>query len=472
MNATIPETRNSVRNSPYTPPAPPPATPAVQSKAVQSKAVQSNSVQNLGFAILLPCLLLIHSRASEFIDADGKFHVVMLLCLVAGLAVLVTGGVFRALASRAGIWLTTFTVWLIVAVPFSSWRGGSFSSLTDAWLKSYAMFLIAAGLIFSFSQCRKTIFTLAIATAIIVAIALKGGLENAQDSRLAMSYGTLGNANDLAGQLMMGLPFCLYVAFEKNRALLIRIFFIAVSAVLLIVIFKTGSRGGLLTLIAIGAMFFWRISVSNKLKFGVILICMASVTPALLPHDVRERYTTIFSGRQVTMDAVTNSAVESAEARQLLLVYSLELTRQHPVFGVGLEQFANAAWDLAVERKDPSVYHPVHNIFALIASENGIPALIFYSSALFVSFRTLLSLRKASRTHPSLEHISNLAFCLLLSLTSFTLCGMFNTNAYTSQFPILAGLIAALAYTARPEIAAVSSSSTPAPQPVLWQRAR
>ncbi|MDQ6708798.1 MAG: O-antigen ligase family protein, partial [Acidobacteriota bacterium] len=448
--------------APYAAPAPPPATPAVQ----------SNSVQNLGFAILLPCLLLIHSRASEFIDADGKFHLVMILCLVAGFAVLATGGVFRALASRPGIWLSAFTIWLIVALPFSSWRGGSFSGLTDAWLKSYAMFLITAGLIFSFSQCRKTIFTLAIATAIIVGIALKGGLENAEDSRLAMSYGTLGNANDLAGQLMMGLPFCLYVAFEKNRALLIRIFFFAVSAVLLIVIFKTGSRGGLLTLIAIAAMFFWKISMSGKLKFGVVFICIAAITPALLPHDVRERYTTIYSGRQtVAVDAITNSAMESTEARRMLLIYSLELTLQHPVFGVGLEQFANAAWDLAIARKEPGAYHPVHNIFALIASETGIPALIFYLLGLFASFRILIALRKASKPYPSLDHISTLAFCLIISLTSFTLCGMFNTNAYTSQFPILAGLIAALAYTARPEIAAAVSLS-PVAQPFPWQRTR
>ncbi|MDQ2898733.1 MAG: O-antigen ligase family protein [Acidobacteriota bacterium] len=460
MNATVPlarknEARKNASPAPYTPPTPPP-----------TPAVQSNSVQNLGFAVLLPCLLLIHSRASEFIDADGRFHLVMILCLVAGLAVLVTGGVFRALASRAGIWLTAFTVWLIVALPFSSWRGGSFSSLTDAWLKSYAMFLITAGLIFSFSQCRKTIFTLAVATAIIVGIALKGGLENAEDSRLAMSYGTLGNANDLAGQLMMGLPFCLYVAFEKNRALATRLFFFAVSALLLVVIFKTGSRGGLLTLIAIAAMFFWKISMSGKLKFGVVLLCILAVTPALLPHDVRERYTTIFSDRQaaVPVDAITNSAMESTEARQLLLVYSLELTMQHPVFGVGLEQFANAAWDLAIARKEPSVYHPVHNIFALIASETGIPALIFYLLALFASFRTLMSLRKASKPHPSLEHISTLAFCLLISLTAFTLSGLFNTNAYTSQFPILAGLITALAYTARPEIAACGAR-TPASIP-------
>ncbi|MDQ6663243.1 MAG: O-antigen ligase family protein [Acidobacteriota bacterium] len=466
MEATVPQVRKNAGTAPYGPPVPLPLSPAGQ-----VNAVQSNSVQNLGFAVLLPCLLLIHSRASEFIDSDGKFHLVMILCLVAGLAVLATGGVFRAVASRPGIWFSAFTIWLIVALPFSSWRGGSFSSLTEAWLKSYAMFLITAGLIFSFAQCRKTIFTLAVATAVIVALALKGGLENVEDSRLAMSYGTLGNANDLAGQLMMGLPFCLYVAFEKNRAFLIRIFFFAVSAVLVVVIFKTGSRGGLLTIVAIAAMFFWKISTGNKLKFGIVLICVAAITPALLPHDVRERYTTIFSGRTAAVDAITNSAIESTEARQLLLFYSLELTRQHPVFGVGLEQFANAAWDLAIARKEPSVYHPVHNIFALIASETGIPALIFYSLALFVSFRILIALRKASKPFPSLDHISTLAFCLLISLTSFTLCGMFNTNAYTSQFPILAGIIAALAYTARPEIAAAVALSTVA-QPFPWQRTR
>ncbi len=453
-----------------------PTTDVSLAAAQPKTAIESTAVQNLGFALLLPYLFFVFSRLSEFVDSDGRAHLVMILALFAGLAVLLTAGIFRAFAAKPGIWLSAFTIWLIVALPFSTWRGGSFAGLTDIWLKSLATYLMAAGLFVTFAHCRRAIFTLALATAVIVVIALKGGLESAADSRLAMAYGTLGNANDLAGQLMMGLPFCLYVAFEKKRNLLLRAGFIVASALLLVVVFKTGSRGGLITILFTAALFFWRISPAGKLKFAVIFLCVVSVAPALLPSDVRDRYGTLFTGRKTNTQVTANvlSAIESEEARRLLLIYAFELTMQHPVFGVGLEQFQNASWDLSIARKEAPSYHPVHNLFALIVSETGIPALCFYMIALVTCFRMLFSIRRATRGRPELEHLSSMAFCLNISLTSFTLCGMFNTNAYSVHFPILAGLIAACSYVARQEIAAAQSNPLPQAVPLAmpWAAAR
>src|ERR1022692_2114887 len=102
-----------------------------------------------------------------------------------------------------------FTVCLCVCTPFSVWRGGSFRMLRESWAVSLFSFVIIASSVQGLEQCRKILYSFAAATIFIESLALLMG--RVQQGRVALLGGTLGNANDLAMMMLMGVPFCLFV---------------------------------------------------------------------------------------------------------------------------------------------------------------------------------------------------------------------------------------------------------------------
>ena len=63
----------------------------------------------------------------------------------------------------------------------------------------------------------------------------------------------------------------------------------------------------------------------------------------------------------------TAAAYASTQDRQQLLWRSIEVTKEHPLFGVGPGNFAQLSGN----------WHVAHNSFTQMSSEGGIPALIF-----------------------------------------------------------------------------------------------
>lgn len=444
--------------------------PSYLARAVQPKSdpksgavPQSDPFQKLAFAVLWLYVFLLLSRFSEFVDRTNVLHLVFTIGIAAAIAALVTGGVYRAISSRVGIWLCAFTAWLTFELPFSSWRGGSFHGLVDTWLKSFATFVLVAGLLFTVSQVRTIALSCSLATLFIVAVTLHSGVEAVADNRLSFETGTLGNANDLAAQLVLGLPFLIYFLLSKKQNILYRVIALISIPPLLYVVLKTGSRGALLAIGLLSIVYFWKMPGIQKSFFAVMLIVGIAAAPFLLPENVKERYKTMISRAPAeTLSASAASALESEEARRTLLIHSFQLTAAHPIFGVGLGQFADASSLLSISEGKAAMWHPAHSFLLLILAETGIPGLLLYSAALWVCFSSLIKLRKASKNNPALAHIYDLSFCLLMVLFGFSVCSMFTTNAYTFHFPMIAGLIAAFTRSAKAEVAAL----VPAPQVV------
>jgi hypothetical protein len=101
-----------------------------------------------------------------------------------------------------------------------------------------------------------------------------------------------------------------------------------------------------------------------------------------------------------------------------------------------------------------------------VGAEAGLPALIVFCGLIASSFRSSWRLSKVPHTNPDLRTISNLGFTLTAAVSMFAICGIFNTDAYSFQLPVLASLTAALERIAKPYLdapAAVSQSSQSVP---------
>jgi O-antigen ligase len=385
------------------------------------------------------------------VDTSGRLHLVAILGFMGVLALFASGAMPRTFTAPQGVWLSLFTGWLIFSLPFSTWRGESFRDLTGMWLKSYVAYFLVAGLIFTVDQCRRAVFWLAFATVAVIYYALRTGVNSAEDSRFAVTYGTLGNANDLAGALLMGLPFLIYVIADKRRNGFIRVISLGMALVLLVVVLRTGSRGAIMTIGALIILGFFKTNAANKMKIVVICGVLAVTFPLVVSRTMMARYATIFKS-DGGGSADVQSAVNSTNARRELMKQGVRLTLRYPVFGVGLGNFSNKSADLFMARGEAPMWFTCHDIYLLVSSETGIIGFIIYMTIIVLCMKTLMRLQKDTRQIPELEEISNLSLCVMASLWTFLICGIFSTSAYSTQLPLIAGLTAALSHAAAPVI--------------------
>lgn len=385
------------------------------------------------------------SRVVEYLDPQQKYHFAFIAAALAALAACL-GFTFRnAFDTRIGLALAAFSAWAIVELPFSSWRGGSFHTLMDTWLKSYLTYIIVVSLIVSFGQLRKAFTCVALATAVIVFLSFKMGMTAEADDRFSLDTGMLANSNDLAMQLILGFPFILYLALDKHRKLVIRILAGAVVPVLVYVVLRTGSRAGLISLMGMAVMLFFRSSAQKRLAMVVVAAILIAATPLLLNQDLRDRYSTILTGTSgKNMSTVSSSAAESELTRMELIVHAIVLTIQNPVFGVGMDQFAPASATLSNSHGQAAMWHPVHSFLFLVFAETGIPGGIFYTAAVIYCLRAVFKMAKFTRHRKDLAVASEVSEALLYSYVGFVICMFFSPGAYLYHFPMLAAFVTAL----------------------------
>ena len=419
-------------------------------------AAGSAAVNSFGaaYAVGAVYLFLLFSHATEFIDTSGRLHLVVLTAAAALIAAFSAGQLPATLSSKPGICLTLFTMFLVVGIPFSAWKGNSLANFLNMWWKSYLSFFFVASLIFTVDQMRKSLFLLGASTFGIAYFSFKA-MKVWSDGRISVEYGSLGNSNDLAGALLVSLPFVLYVVVDKRRAMLIRLAFVALIFVMLYLVFKTGSRSSVLALGFMALLVFFKTNAQNKFKILVVTGVMACIFPLVAGKVLMDRYKTMFSTEktsEMTDDAA--SAVESTQARRQLMYNAVELTIRNPIFGVGLGNFRDQSANLEISKGRKPLWFTSHDIYLLVSAETGVPGIALYLATMIVSFATMIRIERAAKLTQELRELANMAFCIFMALVVFAACGIFSTNAYNVELPLLAALTAALDRISKPVLAA------------------
>jgi O-antigen ligase len=369
-----------------------------------------------------------------------------------------SGNLPPMMVSNQGKWLSLLCFWIFAGLPFSMWKGGSISVFNGLWIKSFVMFFIVGGLIFTLKQMKTMVMVLALSTGYEIYLALHSGV--AEGDRLSMTYGTLGNANDLASALLTGLPFVLYILFDGKTNLFLRLLSLPLAILLMVAVLKTGSRGALIAIAILIVVVFFKSSAGMKLSIVVGCIFFVGLFAAVVPSSLRARYMTILSDSGARTSREALSAVESSGARRELLKNSIKLTLKHPVFGVGLGQFAPQSFNLLISEGKGGMWFTSHDVFGLVAAETGLPGLFFFCGTIVAAFLPAWRMSKLQATTPELGSISSLSYTLMMALVVYFVCGIFSTQAYTYQLPVLASLSVALERIAAPYIAASAASTS------------
>lgn len=416
-----------------------------------------NALQSVGFTLNLIFVFFVFSRMPELIGERTGLNVpmVMLLALLGTPAALISGNPSRLMKMAPVRLLLAFTVWLIIAAPFSQWRTGTLDLFKGIWIKTILICVVIAIVVENLQQVRKMLYALAYATMFIIATILLWG--GSSFGRLTFGEGSLSNPNEIASRLLTGFCFCLFVVWTENGLTIKKVLTVVAIPFLLLLALRTGSRAGLLTMVALFILLLLRASPGKKIVMVAGSCILTLLLLLFLPQETKSRYATMFSSRQSMYDDRVSTedkmAIGSTEARTELLQEGLSITAHHPIFGVGAGVYVEAAGGFAEKAGRRAIWHETHNTYLQLAAELGIPGFLLYVSALFICCKRTFALYRKTRPYPDLKMVMNMSYCLFLALVSWAIGAFFDSRAYLMEFPILLALTSAFVLSADAKVA-------------------
>jgi O-antigen ligase/polysaccharide polymerase Wzy-like membrane protein len=412
---------------------------------VTSPEPRGSTMQRFGFLVLCGYLVsgVLNEWAIRLVGIKGYLSVITLVSLP--VVWLVSGSAFRGLRHSIGWLWAGFLCWLLLATPFSIWRGGSVQLLTNYVPRSYVLLFYVTALAVSLRNCRQLMY-LNVATAFMTLLTCIAFGTHGEDGRYRVPGGAgfFDNSNELAMQLLMGITQFVYLFSQKNRvAKVAATLGIAVSMPYML---WTGSRGCMLGAIAYGILLLYM--SRNRVRVLAVMVIMAAIGLMIAPSAVLHRLT-LLTGDEAATSASDQSAIQSQMSRIELLKRSVSETISHPLFGVGPGQFPVAVMDAAKAKGEWFQWLGTHNSYTQVSSECGIPAFILYVATIVGCFSVNFRLWKAFRNRAEGADIALLSAALLSGSLVFAVCAFFFHMAYGGVLPLLGGQTVALYFVAR-----------------------
>jgi hypothetical protein len=397
-------------------------------------ATKTGSGLVFAFAILISIVLV--GRVFDFVLIG--FHLPAIICTVSLIVCLCSGGL-ALLGNRVGLPLLGLIGWMFLATPFSTWKGDSasvavyFAFFTLMWLP------MAMGPR-SFKDIHWLILLLAVLNVITLLLT-----KDDPEGRLKGIGGSFSNSEDIGLIAIMSIPFWMLIA-SRVRLFPVKILIGLASSLFLVRIAAlTGSRATLLAAFGMGLVHFVRSGVSKKVVLIVGALIGIGLIVATVPDQILQRLTSVvdvFGDNKHVAIAGSTEAMDSATERQELLLDSIRISLTHPLFGIGPGQFAIYRWQEGKDLGFQKGYLVTHNAYTELASEDGIPGLIFFIGIVIATQRTIQICRKLNSpgSHKDWQAGRNIATCLQMSFVSIVICGFFLANAQYIFWYLIGGI--------------------------------
>jgi putative inorganic carbon (HCO3(-)) transporter len=356
------------------------------------------------YASLLLFMVIYCARPEDWIPGLSVVPLAKIAGILALGALAVSLQHIRQRLPREVIFLMLLVGQMFVAAALSPvWRGGAFQ-LTLDFSKVLIVVLMINSAVSTSQRLRALIFTQALSvSAIAFVIIWKGRLLS---GRLEGIFGgNYSDPNDLALAIIISLPLCSALLFVSRNRLWKTLWSISIF-VMLCAVFMTGSRGGFLALLITTAVFLWEFAIRGRRRY---LLVFAAIAGLILFQFVGGL---LFARLQ----GIVNPD-ESVQQRQQLFWRSIEVTKEHPLFGVGQGNFQEVS----------GVWHVAHNSFTEMSADGGVPAFVLYVLILWSGFKNLRATKRLARGHT--ESVV-MARALLASLAGYVVGSSFLSDAF------------------------------------------
>ncbi|MGH9355669.1 MAG: O-antigen ligase family protein [Terriglobia bacterium] len=317
------------------------------------------------------------------------------------------------------------------------WKGGAIHA-TETFSQVVLIVFAMALAVRTGDRLRKLVFVQTASAAAIGILSLVSGVHRGGRLTAALAKSNYSNANDLALALVLTVPFCFYFFFRSRGPLRKAIWAIAMLAMSYTVLL-TASRGGFIALAVAAGICLWEYGIKARRLALILAAALAAVAIfAVAGTKMQDRLSGTLSA---SSDYEASHA--SYEARKAVLITSLRVTAEYPLFGVGPGDFPSIS----------GVWNQTHNLYTTLSAEAGLPALVIF---LLMYRRAFADLREARRRMPDSD-LSNLAGSLRASLLAFALAGLFFPDAYMFFPYLMLALATAILQTARNQDAEIQA---------------
>jgi len=392
--------------------------------STQPRASQGKPLVAAYVALLL-FMLIYFARPEDWIPGLSQVPLGKITIAIAILALALSIGQIRQRLPRDVVLFLLLIGHLFLASVLSPvWRGGAVLA-TLSFAKIFCVYILMILVVTRITRLRLLIFTHALSVSAIAAVALWKGHQVV--GRLeGILGGNYTDPNDMALAMTISLPLCLALLFLSKNPLWKFLWLISMT-VMTYATFLTGSRSGFLALLVVAAVSLWEFAIRGRRRYLLVFTALVGVvllesSGSLLVSRLRGTF---------NLKEETAAAYASAQARQELFWRSIEVTMEHPLFGVGPGNFQQVSGQ----------WHTTHNSLTLMSSEAGVPAMILYLLILWRGFKNLRATRRLVRGR---TESSVLARAMLASLAGYSVGSLFLSEAYMFYPYILIGYTAAL----------------------------
>lgn len=367
-----------------------------------------------GYWVMVVFSFLYYFRPGDTIRGVAVLHPARITAVFAVMALLMGANKIRLkqLPAEIKIIFAMFG-WMVLTIPFASWRGGSFQQVFFEFSKALIVTLTLIVTVTRKVELRRLMLVQALGVALMTSAAVIA--NNRMQGRLAgVGDAMLSNPNDLAINVALNWPLCLLFLITV-RGMAAKLFWAVSMLVMVYALIETYSRAGFLALIVAIVFCLWEFGIRRKKVYvlGVAFICLMA-TVAVAPGNYIARLETLL-GKFQEGDYDRGSA----EARYELLIQSLKVTATHPVFGVGPGNFPSYT----------GLWRVTHNTYTQFSSECGIPVLLLFLLLMRRVFLNLRYLRRVPRS-PDTEELHLYTSALMASFGAYLLGAFFSSTGY------------------------------------------
>ncbi|WP_349572978.1 O-antigen ligase family protein [Azotobacter salinestris] len=292
---------------------------------------------------------------------------------------------------RSNLWplMLAFLACYLLSLAFSIHSGLSLQHLRQLVV---GLVLFALAVLFGRDLDLPTlarVLVLSVATTCVIALLSNAGPPDAR------AIGLLADPNYFALLISIAFPLALLLAVRAPRWPQ-RLFWLALLALLLAALARTGSRSGLLVVLLTALMAAWhyRAHMRSLLTrhLGWLILALAIVvplSPKLLPDSLVQRLEALASLKS----GVNAHADPSLARRSAYLLVGGRIIAEHPLLGSGPGtfplEFAKTGYAIAFSYKGLPVelYREAHNTYLGMFSEIGVPGGLLFAALLLASLR-------------------------------------------------------------------------------------
>jgi O-antigen ligase len=397
----------------------------IENIVVQQETEDIDQRNSFAFIAVIALTFVLFARPQDFFPILAKLRPALLFSFVALFFTFSSKG-FNILAEplrekNARLYFL-FYCFMVMGIPFAYHRQIAFDHVILSYLNNIIFFLVLKNNIESIQQLKKIIFTIVICTIFYSSMSLlKSGIDSGR-----FSYGTIYDPNDLAFILVSLFPLSItfFGAKGKGKKLTSLVAFILA----VVVIVKTGSRGGFIALGIVFAYLLFSKRVLSTAKKVFLLMALFGILAYQIDKLPVERYTTI-------IDLNQDYNIKSEFGRLSLWKRALEFSLSNPLTGVGVGCYSFA---LGYTREAEGIlprWQTAHSSYFLIAAEMGIPGILIFIYILIRTYKVFQSRLKNKNSDKSLE-TDTLAFPVYLSFIGLLVASAFISQSYSAIFTL------------------------------------